>query len=75
MNKKRKAKIHSVLKDLEQTTRQLEFVLDAEQDARESLEEHFPEDDRIDGMEENIDNLESAIELVEEAIDKLETIN
>lgn len=75
MNKKRKAKIHSVLTDLEQATRQLDFILDAEKDAKESLEEHFPEDDRIDNMEENVDNLESAVELIEEAIDKLESID
>ncbi len=74
MNKQRKAEIKKIALRLQGINKDLQKILDDEQDYYDNIPENLQSSSRADDSEEAIDQLTEAVEEIEEIVGTLTTI-
>lgn len=74
MNNARRKIIKLAIEEILSAKNDLADVLSEEEDALDSVNEHFPDSERAEIMEENVDNLNDAIDSLDEVIEALQEV-
>ena len=72
MNKAKRKSISQMVEKMQEIALELDYLLEDERDAYESVSEHFPESERAEKLSESVDALEEAQDQLGEIITRLQ---